>query len=229
MPRSQPVYLEVGSKRVFAGALEWPGWCRSARDEDGALEALVAYGRRYRSSIGRAGRAFSPPSSVSTLDVVERLEGNATTDFGAPAIAPTIDDRPLDDAGAKRLVALLRACWAKFDRTAEAASGAELRKGPLGGGRGVDAMIEHVLDADRAYLSGLWGKYRAAEAADTAAQMEGLRLVFLETLASRFRGETLPRGRRTAEPWTPVYAVRRSAWHALDHAWEIEDRAVAVQ
>jgi hypothetical protein len=25
--------------------------------------------------------------------------------------------------------------------------------------------------------------------------------------------------------WPPRYAARRVAWHALDHAWEIEDRS----
>jgi hypothetical protein len=25
--------------------------------------------------------------------------------------------------------------------------------------------------------------------------------------------------------WSPRYYVRRAAWYALDHAWEIEDRA----
>jgi hypothetical protein len=25
--------------------------------------------------------------------------------------------------------------------------------------------------------------------------------------------------------WTARYAARRIAWHALDHAWEIEDRS----
>ena len=29
---------------------------------------------------------------------------------------------------------------------------------------------------------------------------------------------------RVAKPWSPRYAVRRAAWHVLDHAWEIEDR-----
>ncbi len=37
-----PVYLEVGPRRIFAGAIDWPGWCRSGRDEETALEALVA-------------------------------------------------------------------------------------------------------------------------------------------------------------------------------------------
>ena len=28
----------------------------------------------------------------------------------------------------------------------------------------------------------------------------------------------------TERGWPPRYAARRIAWHALDHAWEIEDR-----
>ena len=33
-------------------------------------------------------------------------------------------------------------------------------------------------------------------------------------------GPNIPGGER----WPALFAVRRSAWHALDHAWEIEDR-----
>jgi len=33
-------YLEIGKKRTFAGAMDWPGWCRSGRDEASALEAM---------------------------------------------------------------------------------------------------------------------------------------------------------------------------------------------
>ncbi|MGH2773763.1 MAG: hypothetical protein ACRDIU_11590 [Actinomycetota bacterium] len=35
------VFVENGSKRVFAGAVDWPGWCRSGKDEQEALEALA--------------------------------------------------------------------------------------------------------------------------------------------------------------------------------------------
>ena len=54
MPTSIPVYLEVGARRTFAGALDWPGWCRSGRDETAALAALVAYGGRYQRAIRSA-------------------------------------------------------------------------------------------------------------------------------------------------------------------------------
>ena len=41
------VYLEVGGHRIFAVALDWPGWCRMGRDEATALETLFEYGSRY--------------------------------------------------------------------------------------------------------------------------------------------------------------------------------------
>src|SRR4051812_21904985 len=37
------VCIETGSKKVFASALAWPGWSRSAKDEAGALAALADY------------------------------------------------------------------------------------------------------------------------------------------------------------------------------------------
>jgi hypothetical protein len=219
------VYLEVGSRRVFAGALDWPGWCRSERDEDTALLALVAYAPRYAAAIGPFGRGFVVPADTSGLQVVERLDGNATTDFGAPSIAPAADERPLDESELERLQGLLQACWAAFDAAAEAASSAVLRKGPRGGGREVGAIVSHVLEADRVYLSLLWSAHRKAGDADMVVEMIRLREAILEALRSRARGAPLPEGRRASRLWTPRYFVRRSAWHALDHAWEIEDRA----
>ena len=219
------VYVEVGSRRVFAGALDWPGWCRTARDEDAALQALVSYGPRYAAAIGPLARELAVPSDTSGLDVVERLEGNATTDFGAPAVAPAADDRPLDGAELERLLALLQACWTAFDQACETASLAVLRKGPRGGGRDVEAIVSHIFEADRAYLSLLWSASRKAGEPEPATEMARLRGAILDALGARARGDALPEGRRSTKVWTQRYFVRRSAWHALDHAWEIEDRA----
>ena len=49
------VYLEIGPKRTFAGAVEWPGWCRIGRGEEEALEALLAYAPRYARVVEAAG------------------------------------------------------------------------------------------------------------------------------------------------------------------------------
>ena len=220
-------YLEIGSRRVFAGALDWPGWCRSGRGEAAALEALATYGPRYAAALGDAARELALPADEAALDVVERLQGDATTDFGAPGIAPPADQRPLDHAELGRQVELLRACWRAFDAAVEEAvrSGAPLRKGPRGGGRELHAIVSHVLEADLAYLARLGGQHRKTEGADVADELALLRARMVETLSSRARGEPPTRTPRSGVLWTPRYAIRRSAWHALDHAWEIEDRA----
>jgi len=220
-------YLEVGRRRVFAGALDWPGWCRGDRSEDGALQALAAYGPRYAAAIGPAARGRHTPTDVSALEVVERVEGNATTDFGAPAIETASDARPLDEDELERQATLLRACWAALDAAAEAAASAVLRKGPRGGGRELDAIVSHVLEADNAYLARLGGRYRNAADGDLAAERDDLREAILQVLRSRARGEPPARTPRSGKLWAPRYFVRRSAWHSLDHAWEIEDRATA--
>ena len=210
--------------RTFAGGIDWPGWCRSGRDEETALEALVAYGSRYASAIAPTSRRFRLPKETSALQVVERVKGNATTDFGAPGIPPPSDGRSVDPKELKRLTDLLKACWAEFDRAAETAASVVLRKGPRGGGRELSGIVSHVIEADRAYLSKLGGKRHRVEGADVGDEMAGIRQSILDALVARVQGEPIPKGRRS-KPWPPRYAVRRSAWHALDHAWEIEDRS----
>lgn len=219
------IYLEVGSKRVFAGALDWPGWSRSARDEDAAVEALLAYAPRYARAVARARVGFKPPTQRTRVEIVERLRGNATTDFGAPGIPPSADSKPLPPAELKRYVAILEASWAAFDDAAKTHRRATLRKGPRGGGRELPAIRSHVLEADGAYLRSLGGAFRPDRNTGEAAITKGLRAVMTNALAARARGEPPDKPLRSGRMWTPRYAVRRSAWHALDHAWEIEDRA----
>ncbi|HXH21145.1 MAG TPA: hypothetical protein VNN10_03880, partial [Dehalococcoidia bacterium] len=139
------VYLEVGAKRVFAGALDWPGWCRSGRSDDAALQALLAAAHRYSRALERAGLDFTPPAAVTDFVVAERLQGGAGTDFGAPEVPPAADAAPVDSGALRRLLAVLDACWRAFDAAAAGAEGRELRKGPRGGGREAPAIVRHVL------------------------------------------------------------------------------------
>ena len=221
--RQVAVYLEVGAKRTFAGALEWPGWCRSGRDEDAALQALYDYARRYATAVQRAAE-FTRPDGVSALEVVERLRGNATTEFGAPDAPPSADEDPLDEAALERQQALLKACWRAFDRAMETTASVELRKGPRGGGRDHAGIASHVLEAERSYLARLGARHRSEEP-DPQRAMGDLRAAVLDALAARARGDALENPTATRKPWTPRWFVRRAAWHVLDHAWEIEDRA----
>jgi hypothetical protein len=216
------VYLEVGSRRTFAAALDWPGWCRMGRDEATALQALFEYGPRYARILRPARLGFQAPNDVSALVVVERLKGNATTDFGAPDLAPASDAQPLDDAESRRLQALLKACWRAFDAAVEMAQGKALRTGPRGGGRTVDGIVQHVLGAEMGYLSALGGK--APQSGSTTPSPRPIRQAILKTLGASARGEIAEYGPRGGKRWSPRYLVRREAWHVLDHIWEIQDR-----
>ena len=99
-----PVYLEVGSKRVFACSLVWPGWTRAGRGEDDALQTLVDAAPRYRRTLGPAARDLVSPTTTSGLRVVERVAGNATTDFGAPGVPAKADDAGTTPKELDRLV-----------------------------------------------------------------------------------------------------------------------------
>jgi len=219
------VYLEVGTRRVFAGGIEWPGWNRSGRDEERALEALLASAPRYAAAMTHSSPTFDPPGSVDELEVVERLTGDATTDFGAPSIAPEADRRPVDSRELVRLQTLLEMSWKALDRAAEAAEGVELATGPRGGGRVLDAIVGHVVGAEVAYLARLASPRPKIDEADPAVALEPVRTAVQEAL-TRAVQEGLPEaGPRGGAIWPPRYFVRRTTWHALDHAWEIEDRS----
>ena len=222
-----PVYLEIGSRRTFAGALEWPGWCRSGRDREAALQALVDYAPRYSRAVGR-GAGFTKPADVGQLEVVERLPGNATTDFGAPGAVPRGDEQPLEAGDLGRQRRLLEAAWRAFDAAMQATAGTELRKGPRGGGRDHEAIARHVLEAERSYLAQLRVKYTPATDGGPMQQMPALRAAVIGALETLGRGESDDSG-RGATKWTLRYFIRRAAWHVLDHAWEIEDRATPAR
>jgi hypothetical protein len=219
------VYLEIGPTRTFAVALDWPGWCRSGRDEISALQALCDYGPRYARVLQTTRLPFRAPSEASALVVVERLTGNTTTNFGAPNLVLSSDTQPIDPAELQRWQVLLKACWHSFDTAVRAARGQALRKGPRGGGRDVTKIVEHVRGVDASYLTSLGGKQKPSDAEEPDQALAHIRQAILSTLIAAARGKVPARGPRGGVRWTPRYFVRRLAWHELDHAWEIEDRA----
>lgn len=216
-----PVALEVGTKRCFATALEWPGWCRSGRTEEAALENLVAHGARYAAVVAALATKFEPPVSADRLDVVERLPGSSSTEFGAPGRPPSADAASVRGAELARLEAILQACWTAFDEAAAGARGITLARGPRGGGRSLEAIVKHVTEAEGAYIRRLGA--RVAPDAQLAAVHQN----FIGALEARARGSVPDTGPRGGKRWSARFAVRYAAWHALDHAWEIEDRARA--
>jgi hypothetical protein len=220
---SSQVYLEIGRKRTFAAAVEWPGWCRPGRDESEALEALVEFAPKYSAVLAHTALGFEAPKSAGELAVVERLEGNATTDFGAPGVVPRLDlDRNCSPAEVQRLATILRAGWTAFDSATKAARGKTLATGPRGGGRALAAIIEHVVAADASYLGGVG--WKAPKGVGPAVQLAATREAILAALEASATGQIPAKGPRGGTRWPARYFVRRVAWHVIAHAWEIERR-----
>ncbi len=209
------VVVEAARKKAFASALDWPGWSRSGKTAELAIEVLLAYAPRYEPVAREAG--LDLPSTFE-VDVVDRLDGGSGTEFGVPSAIHAPDRRPVDAAEADRLAGMVAAAWTIFDRVAAGAP-AELRKGPRGGGRDRDKMVGHVIESDWYYAREIGIKVRQPDPLDRPA-VEAIRHEVLAVLRQPSDGGPLA-GRR----WTPRYAARRIAWHALDHAWEMQDRS----
>ena len=207
---STRVYIEAGGKRTFASAAGWPGWCRSGKTEQAALEALAAYIPRY-SKIAKLAR-LELPKDAKDFTVVERLTGNATTEFGAPAIPARDESKPMTAKEAERMCALVEACWTYLDQVVAKAP-TELRKGPRGGGRDRDEIYDHVLGAEMEYAKRIGTRLEQPDGKDKRG-VRAFHHAILESLSNPNR----------EEKWPVAYAARRTAWHTLDHAWEIEDR-----
>jgi hypothetical protein len=212
-----PVGIEHGSKRVFAWALGWPGWCRSGKTEKQALESLASYLPRYQ-VVTRQARVPLPPDAAGSFSVVDRVKGSGATDFGVPHEVTDDDRQVLGVEEARRQAKLVSAAWRVFDEVAAGAP-AELRKGPRGGGRDRDKIVDHVLGAEASYVRALGLKLPAPEAGDAEA-IDDFRKQVLTALRRPWDGTPL-----TPKGWPPRYLARRIAWHVLDHAWEIEDRS----
>jgi hypothetical protein len=153
--------------------------------------------------------------------VVERIRGAASTDFGVPEKVTKRDTQPLAKSEAERLASLVRSAWAVLD-TVAAHAPAELRKGPRGGGRDRDKMVDHVFDAEAAYVRKLGLRLARPDRGDADA-IEVFRKSITDALRKPSAG-----GPPVEKGWPQRYAARRIAWHALDHAWEIEDRSDAA-
>jgi hypothetical protein len=209
------VALETTPKKTFATAVDWPGWSRSGKTADLALEALAAYAARYRSIAEAAGETLADELS---FDIVESAEGGSGTEFGVPGRVTDQDRRPTSVDEADRLARLVLAAWRAFERTAAAAP-AELRKGPRGGGRDTAKVVDHVVGADHAYAREIGVRVRPP-APDDPEAVAAMRAAMLDAIGQPSDGAPL-----ADRKWTARYAAHRIAWHALDHAWEIEDRS----
>jgi hypothetical protein len=220
------IYLEIGKKKTFACSLAWPGWCRSGSGEMAAIQALSSYASRYAEIVKNTDLEFILPGSVTDFIVRDRIEGNASTDFGVPNLPIPGDTTPLSDGEIQKSIKILKASWLAFDKAAQLAEGKQLRKGPRGGGRELVEIINHVAMAENYYLRRLGYTVALIGKMSTRQTLEKIRRDTLNGINIAVHGQLPEQGHHGGKRWPLPYFTRRVAWHVVDHAWEIEDRIV---
>ena len=212
------VTLELGpkGKQVAAVAPDWPGLERGAKTEEAAIARVQTYLPRYAPVAKLAGMdaAFA---AIGTVDVVERYPGTGSTDFWGISFAfSDIDQQAMSGETLERDLTLLRACWAFFDAVRSRVS-AEMQKGPRGGGRDRDRIVQHTLAAEQDWAAKLG--VRAPEGALlTDESLNAYRDAYITAI------RTFHAQGKLARTWPLRYLIRHTAFHTLDHAWEMEDK-----
>ncbi len=209
-------------KRAVAFSPDWPGWSRGAKTAELALETLEAYRRRYR-PVASLAEMSEELDAAGPLEVVEEKVGTGSTDFWGISFSPSATERdPMGKAELERGIALLRASWAFFDAVGARVS-PEMRKGPRGGGRDRDQIIRHTIRTESEDFAKQVG-LRISEGA--ALTPDGVR-EHRESYVAAMRAYNSGEGRRMRS-WTLAFLIRHSAYHTLDHAWEMEDRDLST-
>ncbi|CAN5615443.1 hypothetical protein BH23CHL6_BH23CHL6_08110 [soil metagenome] len=224
MPVRTVVERGPKGKRFVAFAIDWPGWSRGAKSAELALETLESYRERYRPVAGLAGVARDFDAAWP-LEIVEDKVGTGSTDFWGISFSPSAAEQgPMDDAALERGITVLRACWAFFDDVASSVS-AEMRKGPRGGGRDRDQIIRHTIRTESEDFAKQVG-LRIPEAG--ALTPDGLRN-YREAYVAAMRAYNAGEVKRRMRSWTLPFLIRHSAFHTLDHAWEMEDKDLSAE
>jgi hypothetical protein len=118
---------------------------------------------------------------------------------------------------APKHIALSKLSWAEFDETAARVS-AELRPGVRGGGRSRDQIVRHVLANEGGDFSKRVKAESELEEVLTPAGLAHHRDRYVEAMRAWY-ADGQPLGK-----WTIPYLLRHTAYHVLDHTWEMQDR-----
>jgi hypothetical protein len=217
------VVLEIGprGKMAVAVAPDWPGLERGAKTVEAAIQRLRAYFPRYAAVARRAGMdaAFAASTDVA---VVERYTGTGSTDFWGISFAFSDSDRqPVSRDELERELTLMRACWAFFDDVRARVS-AEMRKGPRGGGRDRDQIVRHTFRTEQDWAKKI-GVLTPEGAMLTDAGLKAHRDAYCDAIRAFHAQGTMARN------WPLRYLIRHTAYHTMDHAWEMEDKDLTAK
>jgi hypothetical protein len=217
------VTLEIGpkGKKVAAVAPDWPGLERGARTEQAAIEHLLSYVPRYATVTKLAGMeaAFA---TLTGVEVIEHYPGTGSTDFWGISFAFSgLDQQAMPSEALERELRLMRACWAFFDEVRSRVS-AEMRRGPRGGGRDRDRIVRHTFGAEQDWAKKL-GVLTPLEAMLTGEGLNAHRDAYCNAIRA------LHSQSKMARTWPLRYLIRHTAFHTLDHSWEMEDKDLTAK
>ena len=229
MAKQIRVTLEIGpkGKKVVAVAPDWPGLERGAtlapanRGASGeeAIERLRSYVPRY-APVAKLAGMDAEFDAIKKIKVVEQYPGTGSTDFWGISFAfSSIDRQSMSGDELERELKLMQACWAFFDDVRRRVS-AEMQKGPRGGGRDRDRIVRHTFAAEQD-----WAKMIGVRTPDGALLTdEGLnahREAYCHAIRD-YHVQGKPAGKMAK--WPLRFLIRHTAFHTLDHAWEMEDK-----
>ena len=217
------VTLEIGpkGKKVVAVAPDWPGLERGAKTAEAAVERLLAYVPRYAPVTKLAGMESAFPNNT-LADVVEQYPGTGSTDFWGISFAfSSIDQQAMSSEALERELALMRACWEFFNDVRWRVS-AEMQRGPRGGGRDRERIVRHTFAAELDWAKKLDVRTPLEEML-TGEGLKAHRDAYCNAIWA------LHSQSKMARTWPLRYLIRHTAYHTLDHAWEMEDKDLTVK
>lgn len=219
MADTMRVALEIGpkGKKHAAWAIDWPGLARGGKTEQAAVNTLDVYRARY-APIARLAGLDAEFSAIAGLGELTPYPGVGSTDFWGISFAVSpFDEPPYTEPELERHLALVRACWAFFDQVRGRVS-AELRKGPRGGGRDRDRIVRHVVWCEMDWGKAIGLPRLPEEPVWDEAAIAPHREAYVAAIRGfATQGKHAPRRNLR-------YLVRHTAYHVLDHAWEMEDK-----
>jgi hypothetical protein len=217
------VTLEIGpkGKKVVAVAPDWPGLARGAKTGEDAIERLRSYMLRY-AQVAKRAEMDAEFDAITNVDVVEQYAGTGSTDFWGISFGfSSIDKHGMSGDELERELTLMQACWAFFDDVRSRVS-AELQKGPRGGGRDRDRIVGHIFANEQDWAKGL-GVHTPDGAMLTGEGLKAHRDAYCHAIRDYHAQGKL------AGKWPLRYLIRHTAFHTLDHAWEMEDKDLTAK
>jgi hypothetical protein len=94
-----------------------------------------------------------------------------------------------------------------------------MRKGPRGGGRDRDEIVAHTLRVESLDFAARLGLRLPDDAVLTRKTLRDYRASYVAMMRAYNAGD----GKRMRS-WNLPFLIRHSAFHTMDHAWEMQDK-----